>query len=607
MGNLRKTMPGYMKDFVKSWTQFFDLAGAKAKDIHIADMVSYNGSNNFDTPVVGGALSYDYLTENTKKVVQDIQTQYINTISDKEEMIKRSRELYETSIGQAIVDVFINDAFGAFRNPKDFKVEYEPDQDDLERLGEDFVEQVQKRINDTMDRLDYKAIVADLTPELLRDGEYALRLHIEKKKGITALEDDIDIIHMLPYYKGSKLVFVVEKSDKGSSFANQETLNIYKPENIAFFRLNYFGKQKVEFGDSAIKKSSFSSFKRETGLEIPKYVRICRPIYYNSMDAMEKVKLMEDIALANDFVNLTRPQIIGLGVPAISTSEDTKKSLREYEKHVSTVKNYLTSMQGMDLDAMVDACKQIKLLPLYGDGKGSLTRLDVTDNTKSTEIREAIRNQRANIATDNGIPPFYLNASEGGVDKTTMLKMYSRYTKKLSSVQQSIIETTVDIFHRDLVSVGLNIDPRNISVKLKNLVNGDILDELDMMVASVTGLGEMFENALKLAESPSLKLTIDNDKAKEAWDTYTSAFMNISGLLKIDDSPEDPVSDNDEFDDVDRTSFSGDSRRRPEPMELPGENEPPTPETEPDTTSVDRANDAAYNDFVNSSTSEVPQ
>ena len=104
------------------------------------------------------------------------------------------------------------------------------------------------------------------------------------------------------------------------------------------------------------------------------------------------------------------------------------------------------------------------------------------------------------------MPPFYLNATEGGIDKSTVLKMYSRYTKKLASVQQSIIETTVDIVHSDLKAVGLNIDPRNISVKLKNLVNGDILDELDMMVAAVTGLGEMFENALKLAESPTLDL-----------------------------------------------------------------------------------------------------
>lgn len=601
-------MPTYMKSFMSTWKNFFNLTGAKEENIYVTDLVSYRGSDNSVTGVTGGALSYDSLTEGTKKMVQDIKSEYTATIADKEAMLKKSRELYETSLGQAIVDIFINDAFGAFRNPKDFKVDYEPSQDDLERLGEDFVKQVQDRIEDTLDRLDYKAIVADLTPELLRDGEYALRKVVEPNKGVVALEDDIDVISMLPYYKGSKLVFVVEKSDKGSDFASQETLNIYKPDNIVFFRLNYFGKKKVKL-ESAIKKNSSASFKRETGLEIPKYVRICRPIYYTSMNAMDRVNLMENIALASDFVNLTRPQLIGLSVPQNASSEETKKAMREYERHVSSMQNVLSSYKDMDLDSLVDACKQVKILPMYGDGKGSLSRLDVTESSKSNETREAIRTQRANIAADNGMPPFYLNATEGGIDKSTVLKMYSRYTKKLASVQQSIIETTVDIVHSDLKAVGLNIDPRNISVKLKNLVNGDILDELDMMVAAVTGLGEMFENALKLAESPTLDLAIDTEKAKEAWDTYTSAFMNISGLLKVDDSPKSDFED-DEFEEEpgrEPTSFGGRTPRTPRDIPEPdiGGAEEPTPSETPNSSSVDNANNAAYNDFANSATADI--
>ena len=246
---------------------------------------------------------------------------------------------------------------------------------------------------------------------------------------------------------------------------------------------------------------------------------------------------------------------------------------------------------------------------MYGDGKGSLSRLDVTESSKSNETREAIRTQRANIAADNGMPPFYLNAAEGGIDKSTVLKMYSRYTKKLASVQQSIIEATVDIVHSDLKAVGLNIDPRNISVKLKNLVNGDILDELDMMVAAVTGLGEMFENALKLAESPTLDLAIDTEKAKEAWDTYTSAFMNISGLLKVDDSPKSDFEDDEFEEEPDRepTSFGGRTPRTPRNIPEPdiGGTGEPTPSETPDSSSVDNANNAAYNDFANSATADI--
>ena len=82
--------------------------------------------------------------------------------------------------------------------------------------------------------------------------------------------------------------------------------------------------------------------------------------------------------------------------------------------------------------------------------------------------------------------------------------------------------------------------------------------------------------------------------------------MNISGLIKIDDSPEEP--DNaDEFDDMEpKTSFGG--SRRPSRLSEPvGSEEPTEPTPEPEETAIDKANDAAYNDFVNSTTSEVPQ
>lgn len=548
------------------------------------------------------------LDQDVSKVVKDIVRVYEENIKDKETMLVKARELYETTAVQTIVDVSLDDGFNNFKEEKDFVISYEPEPDEQETLGEEFINEIQNEIDSFVEKSGIKDIVADLIPEVIRDGEHALAIKVEEGKGVIGINDDLDVASMLPYYRGNKLTLVLEKTVKKTSFSDQEKIRIFKPDNLVFFRLSHFNKKRISL--DCIPREALESFKEKTGLDIPKYVRVCLPLYYAAMDDIETLQTMEKLSVAQDFVNLLRSQVLGLAVPANSTSESAKAAIREYERHLNEVKNVVGSFKDMTVDDLIGLASDRKLLPVFGDGKGTITPLDLSSNGKVADSRDSVANQRNMIALTTGYPSYYFTDA-GAVEKSTAIKLYSRYTKKLASLQVCAAEGTTEIIYAHLKAKGKNIKKSNLKVKFRSLVNGDILDEVDIMVATITALKDMYDALENIASSESNELAIDSDKLQEVWDIYTSNFTNISGLLKKDPHKFD-MSDNDmaDLDGLDNRppSGGGESRSRigssaPSPgIETTSEEPELTPNQEQQ---IDRANAESEADFVNSTSAEL--
>lgn len=602
-----------VKDFVSNWLTYFKTMGIRREDIIIDDIYHLGGlgTSQSSIQIKNQGMTMADLDEDVSKVVENIKEIYEENIKDKEAMLEKSRTLYETTAVQTMVDVSLDDGFNNFKEDKDFVITYEPEQDEIDSLGEKFVEEIQDEIDDFVEKSSLKDIVSDLLPEVIRDGEHALALRVEQGKGVTGINDDLDVKTMLPYYRGNKLTLVMEKTTEKTSFSEQERLRIYKPENIVFFRLNHFNKKRIKL--DCIPKESKEAFKKKTGLEIPKYIRVCLPLYYSALDDIETLQTMEKLSEAQGFVDLLRSQVIGLGVPANTTSEDAKKAIREYERHLNDVKNVLGSFKDMEVDDLIGLASERKLLPLFGDGKGAITPIELNTGNKVAESRDSVANQRNMIALTTGFPAYYFTNTEAPQDKATALKLYSRFTKKLSGLQVCLADGTRDILDIHLKAKGKNIKKSNIKVKFKALTNGDVLDEVDVMVATVTGLADMYDALEKISSSENNELVVDSDTLLKIWDIYTSNLVNMQGLLKKDPNK---FNDMDGFSDLD--GFGGGMPRAPRggssAMPRPSASEQPSAETEdggeseltPDQEArIDRANAESEADFVNSTSAEL--
>lgn len=598
--------------FISNWQSYFKTLGVKKEDIIIDDIYNLGGSGGTTkAQIVNNPMSIEDLDDGVKEVFKGIAQTYDDNIKAKEEMLTKSRNLYETTAVQTIVDVSLDDGFNNFKEDKDFVIAYEPDQDDIETLGEKFIDKVQNEIDDFVDKSGLKDIVADIVPEIIRDGEHALAIRIEDQKGVTGINDDIDVINMLPYYRGNTLAFVLEKTTEEKGFCQQEKLRLYNPDNIIFFRLKHFNKKKLNLDTLGLSNEAKGKFKKELNLKIPKYVRVCLPLYYAALDDIETLQTMEKLATAQDFVNLIRSQIIGIGVPANTTSEDAKKVIREYERHLNEVVQSIDTFRDMSVDELVAMAGNKKLLPNFADGKGSVTPFDLGNADKSNQSRDSVSLQRNQVALSTGYPTYYFTNTEAPQDKATAIKLYSRYTKKLSALQVCLADGTEEIIYKHLQAKGINVKRSAIKVHFKSLTNGDVLDEVDVMVATITGLADMYDALEKIASSENNLLVIDSDKLQEIWDIYTNNLVNLSGVLKKDEHKFDLDSD---FGDTD--GFSGGSSG-PSRSPLSGGGPRPSIGTEPEEPSgetdlspeenaaIDRSNSEMESDFVNSTSAEL--
>ena len=224
---MRKQFKGLAKDFINAMKTQFIGQGADPNKIIVQDLFDYSPKDNNVNKFKLKSASLDELrsmSQEDRQILSTLLAVYNEHISNKREVLTQSRNLFDTDIVQTVIDVMIDDGFNSFQNEKEeFIIEYQLDDEDLDNLGENYQEQVQNIIDEFVEKFSIKQRIADIVPELLRDGEYAfgIKFDPENKKGITEIIDDFDFINLLPFYEGEKLAFVINENH----FENNKTTN----------------------------------------------------------------------------------------------------------------------------------------------------------------------------------------------------------------------------------------------------------------------------------------------------------------------------------------------------------------------------------------------
>ena len=611
MANERK-FKGLAKDFINAIKTQFIGRGADPNDIFVQDLYHYQSNSVQNTSLASRLKNTQYYTElstEDRKILETLLKVYNEHISTKRELLNQTRQLFEVPIIQTIIDVMIDDGFNSFNNEKEeFRIIYDLSEEDKELLGEDFQENVQNIIDEFVDKFSLKSRVAEMIPELLRDGEYAYGVLFdeEKKLGITEIVDDMDVANMLPFYEGDKLAFIIKQdifddttTNAKFTATNLNTNNIpkfYKPDNIVFFRLKGPSKKRINlstFYDEDFRKQ----FYEKTNIRLPKFIRVPLPIYASAIQYINRLQVMMNVSSVLDLSDVLKPEIISVTVPANTNPTEASQIVRDYERRLNDNSN-LGDGQVLDFPTMATAANYRKVLPQWMDTKGTIqsTGVGSNDSAKSASAWESIKNVSNLIALSVGIPPFYINLADGPQDKAQTIKLYSRYTRKLTSLQKSVADGVKDIIMIHLNKKGVNISRDNLQVKFKAITSGDSLDDTDMMVATVTGINDLYKGIEEITSSENNNLVIDDQQFKELFDNLTSRYLNISNLIKISDKKfnDEEFSDEQGFEPMEGSASAGGSRER---LSQEGSNIDAGFES----AGIDADNEAAYNDFANAS------
>ena len=605
---MAKQFKGVAQQFVNAIKQQFIGMGADAKDIFVQDLYNYQSKDTTGTGLTGfdqTANMLDELSSSTvdrRNIISSILAVYNDHINTKREILTQARNLFDTSdIVQTLVDVMIDDGFNSFQNENDeFKIEYTLDQDEMESLGEEYQEQIQNIIDEFVEKFDIKSRAAGIIPELIRDGEFAFGVLFDEKKqkGIREINDDLDVINLLPFYENNKLAFVINQNnlpqddEKGATrsylaaFDSDAKPVAYKPDNIVFFRLN---GQTKRINMSCFYNEDFKRlFYKETGIKLPKFVKTSLPLYYSAMKNLNRLKLMENVSTVADLADMLKPEIVHVTVPTNTSAPEAQQIVRNYERQLNDAGFAIGD--SYDLDTLAAQANRRKVMPQWIDTKGTMQSAGINQSAKGQNAWDSVDKLRNLIALNIGIPPFYLNISGTPIDKAQIIKLYSRYTRKLTALQKALADGVKDLIMLHLEYMGINISRANLSVKFKAITSGDTLDDTDMLVGLVTGVGDLYKALDEITASENNNLRLDDEQFKELFDTITGKYLNISNLLYIDEN---------KFENMDGEDGSGF-----EPIGSPGDHspEPVTGPSGPSMESTIAANDAAYNDFAAEST-----
>lgn len=599
-----KQWKGLAADFIKAMKTRFIGQGANPNDIIVQDLYNYNPSENQGNKGlfknINKSNSLDELrtmSAEERSIFSSLLAVYNEHINTKREVLTQARNLFDTDIVQTVIDVMIDDGFNSFNNEKEeFKIEYILDQEDLDNLGEEYQEQIQNVIDEFVEKFSIKTKIAEIVPELLRDGEYAFGVIFDEtnKKGITEIVDDFDVINLLPFYDGDKLAFVINQNnfqdqDNRSPLMSNWTSNIdqspvaYKPDNLVFFRLK--GPTKLRINMSCFYDTEFKKmFKTKTGINLPKYIRTSLPIYYGAMRTLNRIKIMENVSTVLDLNDVLKPEIVHVSIPTNTSSVEAQQIIRDYEHHLND--NSTFDGDNFDVNTLAAYSNRRKVLPQWYDTKGTLTSAAINQAAKGQGAWDSIDRLRNLAALSIGIPPFYINISGTPIEKAQIIKLYSRYTRKLTSLQKTLGDGIKDFLMIHLEHCGLNISRDNLSVKFKAITSGDSLDDTDMLVGLVAGIGDLYKALDEITSSENNNLTLDNEQFKQLFDDLTGRYLNISNLLKIDDH---------KFDNIDGEDGGF------EPIGSPGDHSsaPATaPSPGPSFSTTGTEGEEAYSDFV---------
>ena len=540
----QRKYPSFVKQWINNMKTAFIQRGADPNEVVTKDLLDYNQNR-------GVSATNKNLSVTSNKILGKLLSIFNTHIAGKQEVLAQSRELFDTDVVQTIIDVVINDAFNSFVNIEDeFKIEFDPDD---ENISQEFKEQVQSKIDDLVDRFDLKNQIADIVPELLRDGEFAFGIVLEPGEGIKDIVDDLDVANLLPFYNGNKLAFIMKQPECDQM--NGRPL-VYRAENVIYFRLKYFNKQRVDLRiDGSLTNDQLrKKFYEETKLYLPRFLRICKPFYYSALKLIARLGVLELVGTVQELNQVTRRDIINLNVPQNTTPREASAIVNDYEKILNGPDNDLDSDR-LDVATLTNYNTKRIILPQWSDGKGTLSLSDVNSGTndRSAGTRDSISFVRSLIALSVGVPGFYVSLSEQALDKTQTLKLYTRYVRKLSSLQKSIADGCVDFVQADLKACNIFVEDKSIKVRFKTLTSADSLDETDITVGTIEGLNNIFKNLVEIEDAkPDLK--VSSEVFKKIFDTQTRKYLGFTDLLQYIENvkPSDEFEgENDDVDDDD--------------------------------------------------------
>lgn len=468
-------------------------------------------TTSFQSPEIPMSMSY----MDRQKLLDTLS----GVVGTRKDLIRSYDSVRMVDIVQTILSVIINDSFYCIDdNDEIFSVVYDE--------GSEKESNTQKKVNDIISDFIVKFSIQPLIQNIMEDfllyGEYPLRVIISRnRKGIIDIREDIDPITTIGVYKINEPLFFLERNPSAHT-----GYTIRSPKEIVHFNLS----------PTKIRIKSYDGFHREK--IIPEYVRIGKSVIYPALQKIKQLQTIEWSSIITDLKKAIAPILVSVSVPQNSQAEDVTEIIKKYEQHLQEVYRGMPDLENPTIGDMLSSVANFRVIPNFTDGKGSIQTLDMMSGQQDIDMR--IDRQRFSIAMSVGMPPYYVVPGQEGnglASKTEMLKIHTRYSRMLSSIQNAVRDGIRRLVCLHVINKGICIDPKLVKVKFKNIINVEHLDKMEYAVASAQTINDVWNTLSAILSSDEVPAKLNGKVFVEMVNTFLSAGTPIPKdlLVFVDD------------------------------------------------------------------------
>lgn len=330
----------------------------------------------------------------------------------------------------------------------------------------------QKELREWKERVNLEESIQDVCPDLIHYGEYALSVKTEPSRGVTELNDDVDVENIFPQYKGGKIdSFLKRKTVKPVKYSQSEVADRF--EKVDRDDLMYFVR--------AGRKIRVRTVNKTQGVEkkLPSQIRIGRSIFPQTLiPVIKSLQTLEAVLPVLRLLQLDRRNIVGVRLAGITKPEKMMKAVKEYERIINSAgpSGEFNFNGDINVSDLVAALSYVRVIPLMGD-KGSVEISEIP--TPDIGRLDDFEYLKKIIYDGSSVPIGYVL---GGQDKSTeTLKGYVRYLKKVGTIQKAIADAVKYLCVQHLNGVGMNAVPSDIQVAFANTVSIEAVDEMEFL------------------------------------------------------------------------------------------------------------------------------
>jgi hypothetical protein len=365
-------------------------------------------------------------------------------------------------------------------------------------------EKINKILEDLEYNLNLDELVINIFPDLIKYGEYAVRIEHDalepltdlstqfntkpdkktksKSKGIVNVSDTVD--------QGTVVQLVQDGALEGYLALTDDKTKVIKtaPSKYVVFSLNG-SKKRIKLHDYIPVTMLGNDKVAEIVRKMPQFIRIGKSLIHGMIPKFRELELLEKLVPATKLSKLSNVNLVGVQVPAkydINSGFDVARRMENYVNNKVGVDQRLGEIT---VESILSVAGRTKVLPLFGD-KGTVQKIDHESN-EPEELLSSVKDLREVILDSIGIPSelVYRSDSEG---KAEILKRNSRYLRKLKSLQRAVVEGVKQIAIIHLQAIGVDFKPAEIEVELCNkLPEIDNIDRLEQADATISVIGNI--------------------------------------------------------------------------------------------------------------------